>query len=89
VSIDDPEMMLRPGDDIRFQTHAQFHFEYLRTLLAEKNTHYSKSHPGSVKVLYYLEQLRSRVEETDHLRSFKNFYDFCKTIQGLLRLSNL
>lgn len=33
---DDPESMLRPPDDIRFGSHAQFHYEYLRKMLAEK-----------------------------------------------------
>ncbi len=68
-----------------FNTHAQFHESYLKELLKEKKTRYSKTNPGDVLKEYYLKQLLTRIEsETSHLPSFQKFIQFCKMIKTKL-----
>lgn len=81
VCTDDPEMMTRPENDDRFGSDAQFHYEYLKALLAEKNTSYSKSFPRSAQEQYCLQQLQKRVQETSHLNSFRYFLTFCEVVK--------
>lgn len=82
---DNPEEMERPIDDDRFSTHAQFHFEYLRALFAEKNIAYSKKFPRQAQEQHYIEQLQKRVYETNHLNSLKSLFDFLGKIRKLIQ----
>jgi hypothetical protein len=77
VSIDDPEMM---GVYKGFNSISLFHFYYLREMLAERNVKYTKFNPRGVVDEPYIEQLFARVGDTDHLRSLKDFFDFCRFI---------
>ncbi len=45
VSINDPELM---GIAPNFDTHAQFHLDYLKAMLLERNIRYTKNHPREV-----------------------------------------
>jgi len=49
-------------------------------MLAERGIRYTKSIPRAVTDPPYIEQLIARVEETDHLKTLKGFFDFCKSI---------
>lgn len=69
VGINDPEKMPFIIQE-NFNTHAQFHEAYLKLMLKEKNTHYSKSTPREVCQEYYLKQLQKRFQETTHISSF-------------------
>jgi hypothetical protein len=78
---DCPELM---GNN-NSSTHAQFHEDYLKTLFQEKNMKYSKTKPGDVQKEYYLNELKSRVQQqTTHLPSFQNFIAFCDLIRSQL-----
>ena len=72
VNEKDPEMMEKYRN---FNTTSQFHVDYLRRLLREKNILYTKINPSDTAESYYLEQLIKRVEETDDLKSFKSFLE--------------
>jgi hypothetical protein len=81
VKVNDPESLpLFEG----FDTHANFHFTYLRELLLERNIRYSKNHPREVADPYYLEELTKRCEKTNHLGSFKRFIEFCEMVKEKL-----
>ena len=71
----DPEGMenLRPE---RFSTKAQFHLDYLKKMLKERNIHYTKSRPGDVCQQSYLEELISRYDDTKAIKSFGSWYEF-------------
>ena len=47
-------------------------------MLAEKKIRYTKKFPGEVVKKHYLDELIFSIDETDHLNSFKTFYDFIK-----------
>lgn len=79
VKENDPELM--PFLD-EFDTHANFHFAYLREMLLERNVRYSKNHPRDVAESHYLDELAKRCSEKEHLNSFKTFYDFCQLVKG-------
>jgi hypothetical protein len=84
ISIDCPELM---GDN-DFNTHAQFHEDYLKALFQEKNMNYSKTKPGDVQKEYYLNELQSRVQQQiTHLPSFQDFIAFCDLIRSQLSSS--
>ena len=77
VSIDDPELMGLYKD---FTSIPLFHYSYLKEMLAERGIRYTKFIPRAVTDPPYIEQLIARVEETDHLKTLKDFFDFCKSI---------
>ena len=79
VSVNCPETMGRYQE---FNTHAQFHGAYLRTLFEAKNITYSKKRPGDVLKPFYLEQLLARIEvQPEQLTTFRQFIDFCNKIK--------
>jgi len=78
VTQQDPEFMTKlSGFD---KSVSIYHETYLRKMLAEKNIRYSKSNPREVGESYYLDELKKRVNETNHLSSLKNFLNFCESI---------
>ena len=83
VSVNCPETMGRYQE---FNTHAQFHGAYLRTLFEAKNITYSKKRPGDVLKPFYLEQLLARIEvQPEQLTTFRQFIDFCNKIKPELQ----
>ncbi len=75
VSEDDPELMACPPGS-RFETKAQFHYDYLRRMLRERGVVYSKSSPNHVTESHYLDRLIARNLTTGHIPSFGRWYDF-------------
>lgn len=80
VKINDPELMEKPATFE--QTTAIFHSVYLQEILAERRIQYSKKNPQGVIEKYFLEELIKRNEKTNHLKSFKEFLDFCEKINN-------
>jgi|JFJP01.1.fsa_nt_gi hypothetical protein len=79
VYLNDPEMT---GKYI-FDTHADFHYHYLKALLSEKyqKLTYTKHDPGPVLEKYYLEQLQARIiTDPTHLLTFQTFINFCQSV---------
>jgi hypothetical protein len=84
VSVDDPELMPKYSS---FNTHAQFHFEYLKAIFSEKKICYSKKNPGEALQQYYLQQLIARInQDPNHLETFRYFISFCNTIKHEIQL---
>lgn len=79
VKDNDPELM--PVFD-SFNTHSQFHAEYCTEFLRERNIRYSKNNPNGVVEEIYLNRLIERTKETNHIKSFKTFVDFCNELRG-------
>ena len=75
VSTHDPERMLSfPG----FGSISQFHEDYLKRMLLEKGTRYTKKYPGDVGKSYYIKELKKRAADCpDHLISLQEFFSFC------------
>ncbi len=80
VSKNNPENMESINLD-DFSTKAQFHYDYLRRMLSERNLNYSKTNPISVQQLDYLNELISRCTQTNDLLTFKAWYDFVKKLK--------
>lgn len=83
VSVNCPELM---GKYDNFNTHAQFHKNYLRKLFETKNISYSEKRPGDVMEKFYLNELLKRIEyQSQHLPTFKEFIQFCNMIKAKLQ----
>ncbi|KHG42636.1 MAG: hypothetical protein HEQ20_25180 [Aphanizomenon flos-aquae KM1D3_PB] len=76
VSVNCPEIMGKQN----FNTHAQFHKDYLKELFKINNLKHYKITNEVIKE-EYLEQLIARVQnETEHLPTFQTFIEFCNMI---------
>ena len=75
VANSDPELMRKQGS---FNgTNADFHYEYLKTMLRAKNIRYSKANPQAVHEAYYLDELKNRVAtDSTALNSLGNLFKF-------------
>jgi hypothetical protein len=81
VSQNDPELMGK----FKQKNHADFHLVYLQEIFRAKNLSYSKKFPGETQEEYYLQQLIKRIDETEHLKTFQKFINFCDNIRQNLR----
>jgi hypothetical protein len=79
VKDNDPELMPVFNG---FNTHSQFHADYCTEFLRERNIRYSKNNPNGVTDEVFLNRLIERTKETNHIKSFKNFIEFCNDIRG-------
>lgn len=80
VAVDDPEEMSKPNDF--HGTIGDYHYQYLKTMLAERNIRYSKSHPKEVGKRYYLNELRERIAaHPDDLKSMGYLFNFLAGIE--------
>lgn len=84
VSKQDPEDMTNYGS---FETTAQFHEDYLKELLSERNIQYTKNNPRGVTEQVYLDQLINRVSKTRHISSFATFLAFCNEVNSKISAS--
>lgn len=76
VEQNDPEVMpLKDG----FNTHSQFHYQYLSKIFEERYISYSKRYPRQAGDKTYFEQLKSRVEDTNHIQTFGHFLRLCES----------
>ena len=60
VARNDPEKMRQPQESCG--SIGDYHFQYLKSMLREKNIRYSKKNPQEVTKPYYIEALRNRIE---------------------------
>ena len=74
IEMNDPERMSVPAG--KTETTAKYHFHYLHELLRYKKIRYSKSRPGNIATKDYFNGIVDRVKTTEHLNTFKEFYDF-------------
>lgn len=77
VGRDNPEEMGNMNEK-KFTTTARFHVRYLKRMLEERNTAYSKNNTEDVQQSTYLQQLIKRYEETEHIATFGSWYEFVK-----------
>lgn len=68
VTENDPEdLKLFKG----YRNRAHFHYSYFREILKEHNLVYKKSQPKVVLEKTYFDELENRINETNHLQTFK------------------
>lgn len=77
VSQNDPELM----GNYDMINHATFHYQYLKAILKVQGIEYTKKFPRGAYKEDYLKEIIKRVEETNHLQTFQNFFDFCRMIK--------
>jgi hypothetical protein len=70
VTINDPEGLEKIE---RFKNKAHFHYSYFREILKEHTLSYKKSNPKIVLEKSFFEELEKRINDTEHLSTFKNF----------------
>jgi hypothetical protein len=80
VSIDDPEEMTRDTRISSVTTTSKYHEYYLKKMFLERNQNYYKGSSTIVGEEYYLAELIWRADETNHLKTFKNFIDKLQSI---------
>ena len=78
VSRENPELM---GSDDAELNRAQYHHMYLREMFKERHMMYSKNNTKEVESESYLKQLISRYEETGHLVTFGNWFEFISSLK--------
>lgn len=77
ITEEDPEIM----DKMElYRNKAHFHYSYFREILKEHNLTYRKSKPTVVMERSYFQQLEIRVNETEHLPTFKQLVDLLYSI---------
>jgi hypothetical protein len=74
----DPELMTSISADYN---RAQFHAYYLKQMLLEKKITYTKKKPDEACKRYYLDELISRNNQTNHIASFGDFISFCSSLE--------
>jgi hypothetical protein len=75
IALHDPEQMQKPEE--YNGTIGDYHYQYLRTMLIEKNIRYSKSNPNGVTEPYYIHELQNRLNlNHDCLKSLRNLFNF-------------
>lgn len=74
IEENDPENMFVPVE--RDETIAKYHFHYLHDLFRYKKIRYSKNKSQYVATESYFNGIRSRIEKTEHISSFKTFMNF-------------
>jgi len=70
VTINDPEGLEKIE---RFKNKAHFHYSYFREILKEHTLSYKKSNPKIVLEKSFFDELEKRINDTEHLSTFKNF----------------
>lgn len=79
VSSNDPELM-EVSDDFP-GTIGNFHYQYLRSMLREKNIRYSKSNPRDVVRTHYIDELKGRLNADENsLQSMRVLFNFFEHI---------
>lgn len=77
ISQNDPELM----GSYNMKNHANFYESYLKEIFKAKNIKYTKKFPGDAQKEHYLKQLLKRInDETEHLKTFQSFIQFCEMI---------
>lgn len=79
---EDPEVMEKMDT---FRNKAHFHFSYLKEVLKERKLIYSKSNPNEVSSQSYFDELIKRINETEHIGSFKYLIDILLDIRNKLQ----
>jgi hypothetical protein len=74
VKLYDPESMPVPQDVN--ETIAAYHFHYLHEMCRYNKIKYTKKKPMYMAEKSYFNQLITRAKETEHLRSFYEFYNY-------------
>lgn len=78
VSENDPERMLVPiGVN---ESIGRYHFHYLHELFRYKGIRYSKKKPQYVASADYYQGIIDRAMQTNHLTSFREFYEWVKSV---------
>lgn len=80
VAEQNPELMNTINSE-DFTTKAQFHFDYLKKMLAERNMRYSKNNTTEVQKSDYLNELINRCTTTKDLLTFRAWYDFVRQLR--------
>lgn len=73
----DPELMDKMDG---FRNKAHFHFSYFREILKEHKLSYSKAQPKVVLEESFLNELKNRTEQTNHLPTLKSLFDLLSSI---------
>lgn len=79
IEMNDPEKMVVPK--WAEETTAKYHFHYLHELLRYKKIRYSKNKPNNIATNEYFKGMVDRINMTEDLKTFKEFYDFITSVQ--------
>lgn len=76
----DPEEMTPPEGEN--ETIAKYHFHYLHELMRYKKIRYSKTRIKNIATEDYFRGIVKRVDTTEHLKSFKIFYEYILNVKN-------
>lgn len=74
IEMCDPEKMTVP--EWARETTAKYHFHYLHELLRYNKIRYSKNKPDYIASNEYFNGIVERIDTTNHLKTFRDFYDY-------------
>lgn len=78
VKKNDPQLMQKPYEYIA--PKAVYHFQYFNEMCRLKNERYCKSRPNYAKYRRCFNSLERRIQTTNHISTFKEFYNFIKSL---------
>lgn len=78
VKSKDPQLMQKP--DNYEDPKAHYHFQYFSEMCRFNNLRYCKSRPEYAKYRRCFNALERRIQTTKHISTFKEFYDFIKSL---------
>lgn len=83
VSLTDPEDMQVDENnpkypDYHFRSRSDYHFRYFHDMCLYNKVRYSKSKPDIAKEQEFFDEIIKRIKCTNHLNSFRRFYEFIK-----------
>ena len=74
IQLNDPEE-LRPPEDVH-ETIANYHFHYLHEMCRHNKIRYNKKKPMNLATKEYFQEIVDRVNSTNDLNSFLDFYSY-------------
>lgn len=73
IAKNDPELMVHPI--LSRDTTSQYHFHYLHELMRLNKIRFNKSNIKHIRTREYFDEIVTRATSTNHIKSFKEFYD--------------
>ena len=83
----DPELM--PVPQWHTKSIGQYHFQYLHDACQYNNIRYRKKRPEKVATIDFFNQIVLHINETVHLETFREFYNYIQMVTNEIRLTSI
>ena len=83
----DPELMLSPQWHTKSIGH--YHFQYLHDACQYNNIRYRKKRPEKVATIEFFNEIVLHINQTAHLETFREFYNYIQMVRNKIKLSGI